>query len=529
MHLFFRTVLLFLLSLCLLDIQAQTDSMALPTPYPLDNPRNAVSRHLYYLNNDEGQENPALAAEALSLEGITEAERLDLSLKLKQIFDAKGTEIKTALIPDNADYVDSIRQIAIYQVAPEPYPELFVKRNPKDGKWRYAPESVAEIEKIHKRVVPSFAALLQDILPGFTRGRILGVQIWQYLGLILIGFFSWLIYRVLMWAFDKLTTRVVPWIKEYTALNPKLVHPVTQPLSLYLITWLLREVFIPALILPISVSKYLILILTVIAPIVGVIVFYRLIDLVADLFLKLAGKTDSMMDDQAVPLIARAAKLVVVTFGLLFVLQGFGVNVTALLAGVSIGGLAVALAAQETVRNFIGSLTIFSDRPFVVGDFIETSNFSGVVVEVGVRSSRVRALDGAQITVPNGKLVDMIITNHGVRTYRRYATSLGVTYDTSPDILEAFVDGVKKIATDHELVRTDSVTVQFHEMADSSLNIFFAAIYETQDYGAWLKARQEVFLAIMRLAEEKGVNFAFPSTSVYIESMPEAGGPDIQS
>ncbi|MEO0640982.1 MAG: mechanosensitive ion channel family protein, partial [Bacteroidota bacterium] len=125
--------------------------------------------------------------------------------------------------------------------------------------------------------------------------------------------------------------------------------------------------------------------------------------------------------------------------------------------------------------------------------------------------------------------VDMIITNHGVRTYRRYATSLGVTYDTSPDILEAFVDGVKKIATDHELVRTDSVTVQFHEMADSSLNIFFAAIYETQDYGAWLKARQEVFLAIMRLAEEKGVNFAFPSTSVYIESMPEAGGPDIQS
>ena len=89
MHLFFRTVLLFLLSLCLLDIQAQTDSMALPTPYPLDNPRNAVSRHLYYLNNDEGQENPALAAEALSLEGITEAERLDLSLKLKQIFDAK--------------------------------------------------------------------------------------------------------------------------------------------------------------------------------------------------------------------------------------------------------------------------------------------------------------------------------------------------------------------------------------------------------------------------------------------------------
>ncbi|MEL6134679.1 MAG: mechanosensitive ion channel domain-containing protein, partial [Bacteroidota bacterium] len=162
---------------------------------------------------------------------------------------------------------------------------------------------------------------------------------------------------------------------------------------------------------------------------------------------------------------------------------------------------------------------------FVVGDFIETANFSGVVVEVGVRSSRIRALDGAQITVPNGKLVDMIITNHGVRTYRRYATSLGVTYDTNPDVLEKFVEGVKKVASEHPLVRTDSVTVQFHEMANSSLNIFFAAIYETSDHGEWLKARQEVFLAVMRLAEERGVSFAFPSTSVYIESMPE--GTDI--
>ncbi|MEL6843638.1 MAG: mechanosensitive ion channel family protein, partial [Bacteroidota bacterium] len=111
--------------------------------------------------------------------------------------------------------------------------------------------------------------------------------------------------------------------------------------------------------------------------------------------------------------------------------------------------------------------------------------------------------------------------NHGVRTYRRYSTTLGLTYDTSPDKVEAFVDASRELINEHPLIRQESTLVQFHEMGDSALNIYLAMIAETTDYGAWLKSRQEIFLAIMRKAEELGVSFAFPSTSVYIEQMPD--------
>ncbi|MEM9897169.1 MAG: mechanosensitive ion channel family protein, partial [Bacteroidota bacterium] len=383
--------------------------------------------------------------------------------------------------------------------------------------------SVAEIERVYQRVVPNLSAGLQNIVGEFGQKTFLGLKVWQMLGLLIVGALCFLLLRVLMWFFTLITKRLLPKLDKLSEINLKLLNPVTSPLSWYLISWLLREVFIPALILPINFSKYLILVIEIVAPILGVIVFYKLIDFLADIFDKLADRTETTMDDQIVPLVVRAAKLVVLVFGVIFVLQNLDVNVTALLAGVSIGGLAVALAAQETVKNFIGSLTIFTDRPFVVGDFIDTGSFMGVVVEVGVRSSRIRALDGAQITVPNGKLVDMTITNHGVRTYRRYATTLGLTYDTPFDKMEAFVNKAREVAQAHPITQEDSVTVQFHEMANSSLNIFFAAIYETTDHGEWLKARQEVFLAVMKVAEDIGVSFAFPSTSVYIESMPEQG------
>jgi MscS family membrane protein len=115
----------------------------------------------------------------------------------------------------------------------------------------------------------------------------------------------------------------------------------------------------------------------------------------------------------------------------------------------------------------------------------------------------------------------MTITNHGVRTYRRYATTITVMYKTSREQIQRFVEGIREVAIRHPKSQDDSVTAYFHEMGNSSLNIFFAVIYEVTDHGEWLKARQEVFIEIMALAEELGVEFAFPSTSVYLESMPE--------
>ena len=144
----------------------------------------------------------------------------------------------------------------------------------------------------------------------------------------------------------------------------------------------------PMLLLPISITDPLRKLLIVLISVFGVMVVYKLVDVFASVFQNLASKTETAMDDQLVPLLARAAKLVVVIFGLLFVMDNLQIDVTALLAGVSIGGLAIALAAQDTVKNFIGSISIFVDRPFTVGDFINAGDITGTVVEVGVRTTR---------------------------------------------------------------------------------------------------------------------------------------------
>ncbi|MEZ4688586.1 MAG: mechanosensitive ion channel family protein, partial [Bacteroidia bacterium] len=227
-------------------------------------------------------------------------------------------------------------------------------------------------------------------------------------------------------------------------------------------------------------------------------------------------RTDNKMDDQLVPLVRRILKMLVVAFGVIFILQNLNINVTALLAGVSIGGLALALAAQDTVKNFIGSISIFTDRPFQVGDFIETSGISGGVTEVGVRSTRITDGSGATISIPNGVLANATITNHGARSYRRYTTSITVTYSTEPGVIPEFVEAIREIINSHPLTIVDKTVVQFHQMSSSSLDIFIAVVFDTPAFDEHLKGRQEVLLAVMEKAKELGVDFAFPTTTVHL-------------
>ncbi len=488
--------------------------------YNLTTPRQSISRHLYYLGNKDGQYNPSISADALNAPGIEKEQVQELAIKLKQLYDAKGVYINPDNIPGDALYWDSALRKNRYVVAPDEYPEFYVEKF--GNKWQYAPASVRSIETIYRRVIPGITRAALNIMPPILKAKFLGLEIWKYLGLVLMFVVAYFLFLLFKWIASLLIKRIIiPLLSRTNTVDVKLIPLVTTPLSLFCVVWVLKELWVPSLILPIKVSQPIVLVMKTLIPFFGVVVLLRFVDVVADLFKKITSLTESTFDDQAIPIIVKGAKLVIGVLGSIIILKEVGVNVTALLAGVSIGGLALALAAQDTAKNFIGSVSIFIDKPFVVGDFIATSEVIGVVVEVGLRSTRIRALDGAQVTIPNGKLVNLTITNHGVRTYRRYATTLGLTYGTPTHLVEKFVEGVKKIARNHPKSREDSVTVQFHEMADYSLNVFFAVIYDTVDYGDWLKARQEVFVDVMKLAEEIGVSFAFPSTSIYLENTSE--------
>lgn len=509
----------------MLPATAQTDSTRQSPPpgpndgaeYGLSNPRETVSRHLHYLLPKTY--NADYAADVVFGDDLPEKEKIRIATEIRDIFNAQGDYVKLDLIPDDPNYKDSVTQTARYVIFPDKYPGIYVEKY--GSRWLYSKSTVSNIDQIHDRVFPLGSSVLKKLTPKIAQNSFMGLRVWQFEGILLIIVLCVLIYFLFNFIFGVFVSKIIPRIFPKSSLDTTLIPPLVHPMSWLLITLLIQHYFMPMLLLPISLGKPIGIILKVAAPIFGVMVFFRLVDVIASLSSNLAGQTETTLDDQLIPLLTKISKMVIAIFGIIFILQNVGVNVTALLAGVSIGGLALALAAQDTVRNFIGSISIFVDRPFMIGDFIDTGSFSGSVEEVGVRSTRLRAPDGAMVSIPNGKLADMAVTNHGVRTYRRYVTNITVTYNTPPATMEKFVMGIREIVEAHPDTLKEKALVNFHEMADSSLNIFFSVFFDVTDYGKFLSARQDIFLSVMKLAEEMGVEFAFPSTSVYVESMPE--------
>ncbi|MDE0470802.1 MAG: mechanosensitive ion channel family protein, partial [Ekhidna sp.] len=244
------------------------------------------------------------------------------------------------------------------------------------------------------------------------------------------------------------------------------------------------------------------------------------INIVSIYLAKAARKTDSSLDDQLVPLLRKTLKAFVITIGTLFVLDNLNIPILPLLTGLSIGGLAFALAAQDTLKNFFGSIMIFIDKPFQVGDWITSGDVDGTVEEVGFRSSRIRTFRNSIIYVPNSKLADNVIDNHGLRSYRRFYTQLTITYDTPPELIEIFVKGLRKIVDEHPVTWKENYHIYFNDMASFSLNIMFYIFFSVPTWGEELRARHEVLMSIVKLAKELGVNFAFPTQTLHVENLP---------
>ncbi len=230
------------------------------------------------------------------------------------------------------------------------------------------------------------------------------------------------------------------------------------------------------------------------------------------------------IDDNIMRLIAKTVKVVILILGVLIVLQNLGINVVSILAGFGLGGLAFALAAKDTVSNFLGSITILSDRPFKVGDWIVMNETEGTVEEIGLRSTRIRTFYNSLVSVPNSLVATANIDNLGQRQYRRVKTRLGVDYGTPPDRIEAFLEGIKEIIKANEFTRKDYFHVVFNDFGADSLNILLYFFLEVPDWSQELVERQNIFLEIMRLAADLEIRFAFPTQTLHIESLPPKSG-----
>jgi MscS family membrane protein len=198
--------------------------------------------------------------------------------------------------------------------------------------------------------------------------------------------------------------------------------------------------------------------------------------------------------------------------------------VGSLLAGLGIGGVAIALASKDTVANLFGSLVIFLDKPFQIGDWIEMGSIEGTVEEVGLRTTRVRTFANSLITIPNAKFTTEAVNNWSRMKKRRIKMTVGLTYDATPDKVEEAVLRIREIIAADEKIRNDFYLVNFDNLGPSSLDLFVYCFTETTNWAEFLQAKQEFLLKIMRAVEELGLEFAFPTQTLHVESLPEDPG-----
>lgn len=243
---------------------------------------------------------------------------------------------------------------------------------------------------------------------------------------------------------------------------------------------------------------------------------FKTVDIVALFIDKRAKKTDSILDEQFVPLIIKSLRILVITIGLLSILQNFGYNITALVAGLGLGGLAFALAAQTTVSNLFGSVTIFSDKHFRVGDWVQVGDVDGIVEELGFRTTRIRRFDQALVTVPNSMFVNKEVINYSAMKKRKIEFYLGITYETTIDKIKLVVDGIKSIIENDEKFEHSTYVVRFTDLGESSLNIYIYCFTKVTEFIKFQEVKEELNLKIMELLNNLGVELAFPSRIIYL-------------
>lgn len=226
--------------------------------------------------------------------------------------------------------------------------------------------------------------------------------------------------------------------------------------------------------------------------------------------------SESKLDDQIVPVVEKTLRIAVWTFALLICFSNLGVDVVSLLTGLGLGGLAVAMAAQDTLANIFGSITIFTDQPFQVDDLIEIDGHKGVVIDVGIRTCRIRTMTGERIRIPNKDIAAKPVVNHSFEGAWRYQGGVGMTYGTTTEELEQALAAIKEIIDEHPAT-TETGRVYFRKFGDSSLDISFALFVTNPNGHRYLATISDVNVAIKKRFDREGWQMAFPSVSLYVE------------
>ncbi|WP_200761333.1 mechanosensitive ion channel family protein [Poriferisphaera corsica] len=409
-------------------------------------------------------------------------------------------------------------------------PRIVLERNDAD-EWKFDKGTVERAGSMLKLftehdinpkrgpMVTSIAPMIESALPKYlVQGEFLQIKYWQWLLvliLIFIGMVIDLFFRILV----KSSSRRLIKRRGMTEDMHETIKYSARPFGL-----LAAAVFwITALKLTFTIGKdenlavyVLFSSLRIYIAVIGTLTAWRFVDLIAMFLEAKAKRTSTKFDDVLIPLMRKTFKVFVVAIGIVYAAGALGVSIAPLLASIGIASVGISFAMKDTVENFFGSVAVLLDRPFDVGDWVLIDSAEGIVEQVGFRSTRIRTFYNSQITIPNSNLVRAKVDNYGRRRYRRWKTNLSVQYDTTPDQLIAFTEGVRELVRTHPYTRKDYYEVYCNEFGDSSLDILLYVFFEVPDWNTELRERERLFLDIVRLADALGVSFAFPTRTLHL-------------
>jgi MscS family membrane protein len=405
---------------------------------------------------------------------------------------------------------------------------ISLSRQP-DGRWLFDGPTVAGINNAFEvmqdlpvveglREFATTARSLRDkirryVSPALVDNELLTIEYWQWIALFVIILLGLAVDMI-----ARLSTRVGigRLLRAQRAkAQSKSITLVLRPLGLAVAAavWV---ALLPLLGLPVTPEEIALAAARTFGILCGTWAAWRAVDLLGEVLLNKAARTATKFDDVLVPLLRKTLKIFIVAVGLIYAANSLHINIIPMLTGLGIGGLAFAFAAKDTIENFFGSVAVVLDRPFEVGDWVVIGDTEGIVEEVGFRSTRIRTFYNSQVTVPNAALVRATVDNYGRRKYRRWKTNISIQYDTPPDRIIAFCEGIRELVRTHPYMRRDYFQVYLNDFADSSLDILLYVFFEVPDWSTELRERERLFLDILRLADQLGVQFAFPTQTVHL-------------
>jgi MscS family membrane protein len=251
------------------------------------------------------------------------------------------------------------------------------------------------------------------------------------------------------------------------------------------------------------------------------LIAYRVVTLAFLTRGRLYSITGIAVEEALLPFARTGLQIVILAITLVIIINDWGYDVSGLIAGLGIGGLAISLAAQDTLSNLFGFTAIVGDRPFSVGEYIKTKDVEGIIEQVGLRSTRVRQLDQAVVTVPNSVLASSAILNWSRLRKRQINLTLGITYGARSEQVETLLQRLRDLLVNWENADAQSVVVNLVNLGDRSLEILVRCYLNIADWGPFTQEKERIFLAIMRIVEEIGLQVAVPSRTIYIENLGE--------